>query len=54
MKSIICLNVNLGHRVVNDTLETISVDLGFHGDTMAEGMCQNGLYLYPPYVHIVF
>ncbi|GKB08335.1 probable plastidic glucose transporter 3 [Tanacetum coccineum] len=24
--------------VVNDTLESISVDLGFHGDTMAEGL----------------
>lgn len=24
--------------MVNDTLESISVDLGFHGDTMAEGL----------------
>lgn len=24
-------------RVVNEPLESISVDLGFHGNTMAEG-----------------
>jgi len=26
-----------GHRVVNETLESISIDLGFSGNTIAEG-----------------
>jgi MFS family permease len=38
-----------GHRVVNETLESISIDLGFSGNTIAEGLvvstCLGGAFI---------